>query len=192
MGHFPGSLNLTEAVFQDIDNFKHSEPWNKALEQQCKNNISGHVIDHKAAESLERLLVAFLVLSIVTNAVSFYVLIRTGSIIHVFSSMILGFDTMLLFTSLSLCFIAMSYEVGPYLENIPLKDFSDIQMVGPGFWALLGVVILRILTNPNLVWGTIPILIPVACVFCYLIHMKGFFTLVRTAVLTDLSRMTTT
>ncbi|KAG5809655.1 hypothetical protein H9Q74_005483 [Fusarium xylarioides] len=191
-GHFPGALNLTEAVVQDIDIFKHCEPWDEVLEQQCIDAISSHVVDYDTAESLDHLLVAFLILSILTNATSFYVIYRTGAIRHIFTTLILGLDTMLLFASLALCFVVMSYEVGPYVEDVPLQKFSEIEMIGPGFWALLGILITRMATTPNLLWGIVPLLIPVATVFCFLVHMKGFFTLVRTAVLTDLSRLPTT
>ncbi|KAF5620058.1 NADH oxidase [Fusarium sp. NRRL 52700] len=194
VGHFPGSLNLTEAVIQDIDNFKHCGLgcWNETLEQHCKDEISRHVIDYKGAETLDHLMVAFLILSILTNAASFYVIYRTGAICHVYTTLILSLDAMLLFASFAFCFVVMSYEVGPYVEEIPLQKFSDIQMIGPGFWALLGILVIRIFTNPPMLWGVIPMLIPVVGVFGFLAHMKGFFTLIRTTVLSDLSRMSTT
>ncbi|KAF5541867.1 NADH oxidase [Fusarium mexicanum] len=193
VGHFPGSLNLTEAVIQDIDNFKHCEPWawDETLEQDCKDRITKHV-DNEGAKSLDRLMVVFLVLSIVINAISFYILIRVGNIFHVGVTLILGFDTMLLFTSFAFCFMVMSYEVGPYVEDIPLQKFSETQMIGPGFWALFGILMMRMATAPILLWGIVPLLIPMVGVFYYLVLMKGFFTLVRTAVLVDLTRMPTT
>ncbi|EWG51085.1 hypothetical protein FVEG_16742 [Fusarium verticillioides 7600] len=193
-GHFPGALNLTEAVIQDIDNFKHCEPWrwNETLEQDCKDRIRVHVVDYNTAESLDHLLVAFLVLSIITNVASFYVIYRTGAVRHPYTTAILGLDMMLLFTSFALCFVVMSYEVGPYVEHVPLQKFSEIEMIGPGFWALLGILVMRMTTTPNLLIGIIPLLIPVSGVFGFLVHMKGFFTLVRTAVLTDISRLATT
>ncbi|KAK7579203.1 hypothetical protein V3481_015007 [Fusarium oxysporum f. sp. vasinfectum] len=114
---------------------------------------------------------------------------KTCSIFHLFTTLILGLDTMFLFASLALCFVAMSYEAGPYLKEVELSEFSDMEMIGPAFWALLSILIGRLISNPPLLLGVIPLVVPMAVISYFLVHMKGFFTIVSTTVVEDLARM---
>ncbi|KAM5523680.1 hypothetical protein FOXYSP1_14023 [Fusarium oxysporum f. sp. phaseoli] len=184
----PGSLNLTEAVLQDIEQYEPSTPGEERTLQKCKDAINKQV-DHQSAQSLGRFLFWFLICSVITNIVSFYVMHKTCSIFHLFTTLILGLDTMFLFASLALCFVAMSYEAGPYLKEVELSEFSDMEMIGPAFWALLSILIGRLISNPPLLLGVIPLVVPMAVISYFLVHMKGFFTIVSTTVVEDLARM---
>ncbi|WJG36156.1 uncharacterized protein FOBCDRAFT_206594 [Fusarium oxysporum Fo47] len=183
-----GSLNLTEAVLQDIEQYEPSTPGEECTLQKCKDVINKQV-DHQSAQSLGRFLFWFLICSVITNIASFYVMHKTCSIFHLFTTLILGLDTMFLFASLALCFVAMSYEAGPYLKEVELSEFSDMEMIGPAFWALLSILIGRLISNPPLLLGVIPLVVPMAVISYFLVHMKGFFTIVSTTVVEDLTRM---
>ncbi|KAF5675850.1 nadh oxidase [Fusarium heterosporum] len=179
---FPPTLNLAQAVLQDLDDAEATETSSdSATLQRCRESIDKPV-NHKTAKKLGIVMISFIIASVFINIISLFVAAASGSAFSLPSTAVLAVDALFIFTSLVLCIAMMNFEGGGYLKEVHGQEFSDREMIGIAIWMLLAMLIGRILSNFWLIIGAICILLPIALVFVlFLVRTRGFFAVVRAA-----------
>ncbi|KAH7240884.1 uncharacterized protein BKA55DRAFT_575968 [Fusarium redolens] len=148
----------------------------------CRDAINKRV-NHETVQLLGNIMIGFLIASMITNLFSAYVVSGCDSVTEICPTIALGVDAFCIFMTLVFCVYLMNYASGPYLKGIKPSDFKDMEMVGYGFWMLLAMLIIRVISNPRLLFCTIVVLLPIALIFFLaLVRTKGFFSVVGTAV----------
>lgn len=158
-----------------------------ALLQKCQEAIDKPWIKHGAAETLGKVMVGFIIVTIILCLVSFAASFADGGIGPITTG-ILAFDVLLIFGSVCLVIAIGNLEGGGYLSGVHGGDFSDRQMIGIGMWMMAAMLLARVLSSPWLTLSAIIIILPIVLVFLvFLVRTRGFFWVVRAYMESDIS-----
>ena len=141
---------------------------------QCLDTLNKANVDHDHTSRLAAALFAFLIISTLLNACALVAAVLCGSGFGLPVFFIGLADEVIMVTCLGIFLGIINHEMGRYIPaSVNLGDIDDKAALGVGFWFLVAIFVVRVISHPLLLALTIAIcvliiLIPIFLILCCL------------------------